>query len=65
MTRPLIASFLNHLDGEVSREVALQAYREAVEALFGLDGGAVECAIAWLGAEGGGAAIPVPPVTGV
>jgi hypothetical protein len=31
VTRPLIASFLAHLDGEASREVALQAYREAEE----------------------------------
>ena len=31
MTRPLIASFLAHLDGEASREVALQALREAEE----------------------------------
>lgn len=31
MTRPLIATFLSHLDGEASREVALQAYREAEE----------------------------------
>ena len=29
MTRPLIASFLAYLDGQASREVALQAYREA------------------------------------
>ena len=29
VTRPLIASFLAHLDGQASREVALQAYREA------------------------------------
>ncbi|MGB5365671.1 MAG: hypothetical protein WBM75_11460 [Polyangiales bacterium] len=31
MTRPLIASFLSHIDGDASREVALQAYREAEE----------------------------------
>jgi hypothetical protein len=29
LTRPLIACFLSHIDGRVSREVALQAYREA------------------------------------
>jgi hypothetical protein len=29
VTRPLIASFLAYLDGQASREVALQAYREA------------------------------------
>jgi len=29
VTRPLIASLLAHLDGEASREAALQAYREA------------------------------------
>jgi len=31
VTRPLIASFLAHIDGQASREVALQAYREAEE----------------------------------
>jgi hypothetical protein len=31
VTRPLIASFLPHLNGEASRQVALQAYREAEE----------------------------------
>ncbi len=31
MTRPLITSFLAHIDGQASREVALQAYREAEE----------------------------------
>ena len=31
MTRPFIASLLAHIDGEVPREVALQAYREAEE----------------------------------
>ncbi len=29
MTRPLIATFLAHIDGQASREVALQALREA------------------------------------
>jgi hypothetical protein len=29
VTRPLIATWLAHLDGQASREVALQAYREA------------------------------------
>lgn len=31
MTRPLISTFLAHLDGQASREVALQAYREVEE----------------------------------
>ena len=31
VTRPLIASLLAHIDGQASREVALQAYREAEE----------------------------------
>jgi len=31
VTRPLIATFLAHIDGQTSREVALQAYREAEE----------------------------------
>ena len=31
MTRPLLTTFLAHIDGEASREVALQAYREAEE----------------------------------
>ena len=31
MTRPLIATFLAHIDGQASREVALQAFREAEE----------------------------------
>ncbi|NOQ83166.1 MAG: hypothetical protein GQ551_04100 [Myxococcales bacterium] len=31
MTRPLITSFLAHIDGQASRDVALQAYREAEE----------------------------------
>ena len=31
MTRPLIAAFLSHIDGNASRDVALQAYREAEE----------------------------------
>ena len=31
MTRSLISTFLAHLDGDASREVALQAYREAEE----------------------------------
>ena len=31
VTRPFIASLLAHIDGQASREVALQAYREAEE----------------------------------
>jgi len=31
VTRPLITSLLAHIDGQASREVALQAYREAEE----------------------------------
>ncbi len=31
MIRPFITSLLSHLDGQASREVALQAYREAEE----------------------------------
>jgi hypothetical protein len=31
VTRPLLSTFLAHIDGDASREVALQAYREAEE----------------------------------